>query len=142
MYNELRTVRGHLAVRLEMGEYKIAAGNFKSTFKRGATALLVLTLLQERDMYGYEIIQTLIKRSNGNFFIPEGSLYPSLYKMIENGFISSREVTVGRTATRVYYHLEDAGRLHLKQLLSDYQAVKNDIETILSRSGENATDEE
>ena len=63
-----------------MGEYKIAAGNFKSTFKRGATALLVLTLLQERDMYGYEIIQTLIKRSNGNFFIPEGSLYPSLYQ--------------------------------------------------------------
>ncbi len=88
-------------------------------------------------MYGYEIIQTLIKRSYGNFFIPEGSLYPSLYKMIENGFISSREVQVGKAATRVYYHLEEAGRV-----LSDYYSVRNDIETILSRSGENAADEE
>ncbi len=93
-------------------------------------------------MYGYEIIQTLIKRSYGNFFIPEGSLYPSLYKMIENGLISSREVQVGKAATRVYYHLEEAGRAHLKQLLSDYYSVRNDIETILSRSGENAADEE
>ena len=124
------------------GGIDIAAGNFKSTFKRGATALLVLTLLQERDMYGYEIIQTLIKRSNGNFFIPEGSLYPSLYKMIDNGYISSWEVHVGKAATRVHYHLEEAGRQHLRQLFSDYQAVKNDIELILSRSGENAEDEE
>ena len=93
-------------------------------------------------MYGYEIIQTLIKRSNGNFFIPEGSLYPSLYKMIDNGYISSWEVHVGKAATRVHYHLEEAGRQHLRQLFSDYQAVKNDIELILSRSGENAEDEE
>ena len=93
-------------------------------------------------MYGYEIIQTLTKRSNGNFFIPEGSLYPSLYKMIDNGYISGNEVQVGKASTRIYYHLEEAGRLHLQQLLSDYQAVKNDIETILSQSGENATDEE
>lgn len=93
-------------------------------------------------MYGYEIIQTLIKRSNGNFFIPEGSLYPSLYKMIDNGYISSREVQVGKASARVYYHLEESGRLHLKQLLSDYHSVKKDIETILSRSGENAQDEE
>lgn len=92
-------------------------------------------------MYGYEIIQMLIQRSNGNFFIPEGSLYPSLYKMIDNGYISSREVQVGKAATRVYYHLEEAGRLHWQQLLSDYRAVQNDIELILSRSGENANDE-
>ena len=62
--------------------------------------------------------------------------------MIDNGYISSREVPVGKAATRVYYHLEEEGRLHLRQLLSDYQAVKKDIETILSRSGENAEDEE
>lgn len=99
-------------------------------------------MLQERDMYGYEIIQNLIKRSNGNFFIPEGSLYPSLYKMIDNGYISSREIQVGKASTRIYYHLEEPGKLHLKQLQLDYQAVKDDIETILSRSGENATDED
>lgn len=126
---------------MQTGGINIAAGDFKSTFKRGATALLILTLLQERDMYGYEIIQTLIKRSNGNFFIPEGSLYPSLYKMMDNGYISSREVQVGKASTRIYYHLEEAGKLHLQQLMTDYQAVKDDIENILNRSGENATDE-
>lgn len=64
-----------------------------------------------------------------------------MYKMIDKGYITGHEVQVGLASTRIYYHLEESGKLHLQQLNADYQAVKNDIETILSRSGENATDE-
>lgn len=111
--------------------------NFRNNFKKGATALLILTFLQEGDMYGYQISQTLLERSDGEFSIPEGSLYPALYKLIESGYISDHKELVGKRLTRVYYHLEEPGREHLKQLTSDYYAVKNSIETILARSGEN-----
>ena len=116
----------------------MSAESSKNNFKKGATALLILTFLQEGDMYGYQISQTMIERSDGEFSIPEGSLYPALYKLIENGYISDHREQVGKRLTRVYYHLEESGREYLRQLESDYHAVKNSIEKILSRSGENA----
>ena len=120
----------------------MAADNFKNNFKKGATALLILTFLQEGDMYGYQISQTLLERSDGEFSIPEGSLYPALYKLIDNGYISDHREQAGRRLTRVYYHLEDSGREHLQQLMSDYLSVKNSIEKILDRSGENAKNDQ
>ncbi len=121
---------------------EISNNNFRNNFKKGATALLILTFLQEGDMYGYQISQTLLERSDGEFFIPEGSLYPALYKLIDEGYISDRKEQVGKRLTRVYYHLEDSGREHLKQLTSDYMAVRHSIEKILQRSGENFENDE
>lgn len=115
----------------------MSADNFKNNFKKGVTAMLILTFLQEEDMYGYQISQTMIERSDGEFSIPEGSLYPALYKLIDKGYISDHKERVGKRLTRVYYHLEESGREHLKQLRSDYIIVKSNIEKILSRSGEN-----
>ena len=112
-------------------------GNARNNFKKGVTALLILTFLQEGDMYGYQISQTLLERSDGEFSIPEGSLYPALYKLIEQGYISDHKELVGKRMTRVYYHLEDSGRAYLKQLTADYLFVRNNIEKILSKSGEN-----
>ena len=115
----------------------MAAESYKNNFKKGATALLILTFLQEGDMYGYQISQPMLERSDGEFSIPEGSLYPALYKLIDFGYISDHKEQVGKRLTRVYYHLEDAGREHLKQLTSDYLTTKRIIEKILERSGEN-----
>ena len=120
----------------------MAADNFKNNFKKGATALLILTFLQEGDMYGYQISQTLLERSDGEFSIPEGSLYPALYKLIDNGYISNHREQAGKRLTRVYYHLEDSGREYLQQLMSDYLSIKNSIEKILDRSGENAKNDQ
>lgn len=120
----------------------MATDNFKNNFKKGATALLILTFLQEGDMYGYQIAQTMLERSDGEFSIPEGSLYPALYKLIDSGYISDHKEQVGRRLIRVYYHLEEPGREHLRQLMSDYLSVKNSIEKILNRSGENVKNDQ
>lgn len=120
----------------------MANANARNNFKKGVTALLILTFLQEGDMYGYQISQTLLERSDGEFSIPEGSLYPALYKLIEQGYISDHKELVGKRMTRVYYHLENSGREHLEQLTADYWFVRNNIEKILSKSGEKVSNHE
>ena len=58
-------------------------------------------------------------------------MYPILYRLEEAGFISQYEKLVGKRRTRVYYHLEDAGKAQLESLLNDYNEVRTGIDMIL-----------
>ena len=81
--------------------------------KRGSVELLLLTLLQEKDMYGYQLSQELLQRSSGRYQLLESSMYPILYRMIDKGYISDRRELVGRRRFRVYYHIEEEGKQYL-----------------------------
>ena len=69
----------------------------------GSSTLLVLTLLESGDMYGYQMIEELSRRSNDAFQFQEGTLYPILHSLEERGEVRSyeRESTAGRL--RRYY---------------------------------------
>ncbi|MDE6781538.1 MAG: PadR family transcriptional regulator, partial [Ruminococcus sp.] len=73
------------------------------SLKRGTVEMVLLHLLSEREMYGYEILTEMKERSGGQFAIKDGSMYPTLYRMIDNGLIEDEQVLVGRRRTRVYY---------------------------------------
>ncbi len=88
--------------------------------KRGTIELTILTLLQDGDMYGYEISQQLSDRSGGLYRILESSLYPSLYRLVEKGMISDHSEKVGKRRVRVYYHLEERGKEYLEDLRREY----------------------
>ena len=77
--------------------------------RKGATDIAFLSLLAEKDLYGYEIRQILAERSNHLYSITDGSLYICLYRMSEKGYVSERKELVGKRRTRVYYHLEPKG---------------------------------
>lgn len=51
-------------------------------FTSGNNAMLILQLLTEKDMYGYEMIETLSKRSNNVFELKVGTLYPLLHSLV------------------------------------------------------------
>ena len=53
------------------------------TLLSGSTAMLLLKLLSEKDMYGYEMIETLRQRSQNVFELKAGTLYPLLHQMEE-----------------------------------------------------------
>lgn len=97
------------------------ANNIEST-RRISVEMLVLSLLCEKDMYGYEMSQQIMERSGGIIFIPEGSLYITMYKMADKGLITDRKELVGdrRSRVRVYYHIEDSGKDYLKEVIDDY----------------------
>lgn len=99
--------------------------------KRGSVELLILTLLQDGDMYGYQICQELSNRSKGLYNLLESSMYPTLYRLVEKKLISDRQEKAGKRRVRVYYHLEEAGKKHLDGLREEYCAITRGIFYIL-----------
>ncbi len=109
-----------------------------SIFKKGSIEMLTLLMLQEGDIYGYQLIQMLSDRSNGKLTVQEGSLYPLLYRMLDSGYISGRDVTVetmhGRKRNRVLYHLEPSGRVRLRELKREFDQVQEGIQNVFLNS--------
>lgn len=99
-------------------------------FKRGTVELVVLGVLIEKDMYGYEITKAVSDRSNGLFTIPLGTLYPVLYRLIENGLLSDSDQIINKRL-RKYYHLEDKGKQYYFSLLEEYQKITEGVNLIV-----------
>lgn len=104
----------------------------RENLKRGTVEMILLHLLQERDMYGYEILQEMRARSNDKFTLKDGSMYPVLYRMIDKGLITDEQVLVGRRRTRVYYHLTDEGKKYLEEIKEEYFFITEGISNILN----------
>ena len=109
-----------------------------SIFKKGSIEMLTLLMLQEGDIYGYQLIQMLSERSGGKLTVQEGSLYPLLYRMVDSGYISGRDVTVetrhGRKRNRVLYHLNPSGRVRLSELKAEFDQVQEGIQNVFLNS--------
>ena len=99
--------------------------------KRGTIELLILTLLKDQDMYGYQLSQELELRSNKRYTMQESTLYPTLYRLVEKKLVSDHIEKVGRRRTRVYYHIEDAGLQRLEAIREEYLSMCRGIFDIL-----------
>lgn len=119
----------------------MAAENLQGNFQRGIMSLVILALLQCEDMYGYQIVQAVTAKSKGSIVTQEGSLYPVLYKLVEQGMISDRKVLVGRRMTRVYYHIESRGTEYLQKLIQEYETVTSGVFQIIYGGNKNENDE-
>lgn len=105
------------------------------TMKKGSIEMLTLFLLCEEDAYGYQLVQKIKERSKGFITVQEGSFYPLLYRLADDGYITGEEVvtrmSTGRSRMRVIYHIESAGRERLASLKKDYETVQQGIHNIL-----------
>lgn len=93
--------------------------------------MLLLKVLEEGDCYGYQLTQSIKEHSKEQIKIADGTMYPILYKLLDQGFISDYKELVGKRQTRVYYHLEPSGKDHLEQLIKDYYQMTDAIQRIL-----------
>jgi len=83
---------------------------FDRELLKGSIALLILRLLSERDMYGYEIIQEASRRSSDVFQFKEGTLYPALHQLHRRGFLRSEWRLGNNGRERKYYGLTPKGK--------------------------------
>lgn len=105
----------------------------QDSFKRGTVELALLAVLREEDLYGYEIVQKIAQKSDNNFILPLGTLYPVLYRLTESGCISDRDEIVGKRL-RKYYHLEERGREYFAEMLKEYRKIEKGIDLITKGS--------
>ena len=99
--------------------------------KRGFLEMLILQLLSEQDMYGYQLKTEITERSEGLIALTEGVLYPPLYRMIQKGYISERKETVCKRRVRVYYHLEELGKEYLSLLCEEYKKSYTGVSKVM-----------
>lgn len=102
----------------------------KTFFK---TEMLFLRMLEKKDCYGYEITHTIKDMTDGLIDIKEGSMYPILYRLEDLGYISSHKEKVGKRMTRIYYHLEPAGKIHLQKIYQEYQEMIHMIHQLMEK---------
>lgn len=96
----------------------------------GSTTMLLLKLLEEKDMYGYEMIDTLRQRSKNVFELKAGTLYPLLHSLEERNLLSSYEEEVNGKE-RKYYRLSKEGRKFLKQKKEEWKEYSDAVSKVL-----------
>lgn len=107
------------------------------SFKKGSVEMLTLFLLCEGDAHGYQLVQSIRERSGGLLTVQEGSLYPVLYRLTDEGCISAHETfaktKTGRTRMRINYHIEPRGVERLNALREEYENVHRGIRSIFDK---------
>ena len=99
-------------------------------FMSGVPELLLLRLLNEQEMYGYELVRSIRRATGEAISLGEGVIYPVLHGLERNGALKSKRRSVGGR-TRVYYSLTAKGRRRLSQLQDDWQRIQTGVSTAL-----------
>jgi|SRR4051812_33473749 PadR family transcriptional regulator PadR len=97
-------------------------------FIKGATTTLILSLLNERPMHGYELTQTIKTRSKGIFSFSEGTVYPMLYSLEDKGYVKGTwDISQGSRRKKVY-RLTPTGRKVLQKRLEQWLLFKRGMD--------------
>ena len=90
---------------------------YERQLKKGILEILVLQLLLKEKMYGYQMILCMKEKSQGMFEMKEGTLYPILYRLEDDGLVESQwSVPQNKETSRKYYCLTEKGKEQLKAL--------------------------
>ena len=106
--------------------------NFDRELLKGSISLLLLKLLSERDMYGYEIIQEAARRSSDVFQFKEGTLYPALHHLHRRGFLRSEWRMGDNGRERKYYGLTPKGRKAAQESRRNWASFTSAVNAILA----------
>ena len=96
----------------------------------GSTMMLILKLLEEKDMYGYEMIETLREKSENVFELKAGTLYPLLHGLEEKEFVKSYEQEAGGK-TRKYYSITREGKKQLWAKEKEWKEYAGAVRNVL-----------
>jgi PadR family transcriptional regulator PadR len=104
---------------------------FDKELKRGTLEMILLRLISDRQMYGYELASALEKRGGGLFRLKEGTLYPVLYRMEKAGYIEARWETLERGVPRKYYRLTKPGAKFLEARVAEWREFSAAVERLM-----------
>ena len=104
--------------------------DIKKELTKGSSALLVLSVLESEDLYGYMIIKRIAEKSEQVFTFKEGTLYPILHSFEQNGYLKSYW-TEAEGRKRKYYHITKKGLKALAETKEEWEAYSNAVEKVI-----------
>ena len=93
---------------------------YRRELLKGSTQTLLLSLLADQSMYGYQLVKEMDRRSSGYFHFKEGTLYPALHRLERDGLVDGRWDTSPSGQDRRYYHITIKGRARLATMLEEW----------------------
>jgi PadR family transcriptional regulator, regulatory protein PadR len=93
---------------------------FNRELVKGSTSLILLQLLNEKDMYGYELVKELDKRSDHHLQVKEGTLYPALHKLENQEYIECYWEEQEKGPARKYYQITAEGKKLLQEKTNEW----------------------
>ena len=98
---------------------------------KGSTAILILSLLEREDMYGYQITKELKLRSENVFEMKEGTLYPMLHSLENEGAVKAYWTDTDSGKRRKYYSITKEGKTLLDSRKEEWDLYKKAVDTVL-----------
>ncbi|MFD2043256.1 PadR family transcriptional regulator [Ornithinibacillus salinisoli] len=107
---------------------------FNRELVKGSTSLLVLQLLNERDMYGYELVKEMDQRSEHHLQMKEGTLYPALHKLEKQEYIECYWKNQEKGPARKYYRITTQGQEILEEKTSEWHRYVQVMNNLIGRN--------
>ncbi|MBF8983684.1 PadR family transcriptional regulator [Lutibacter sp. B2] len=98
-------------------------------FKKGVLELCVLVLLDKKDCYGYELVETISKYIN----ISEGTIYPLLRRLQKEGYFTSYLKESSEGPPRKYYKITDVGKRVKNELIDEWGKFIKGVDELINR---------
>ena len=98
---------------------------------KGSHSIFILSLLSQSDMYGYQITKKLAEQSQDIFNLKEGTLYPLLHLLENDGYIQSYWEETRSARKRRYYHLTDSGKKLLATKKQEWQTFSQAVNQVI-----------
>lgn len=95
--------------------------------RKGVIEMCILALIERRDMYGYEIVQSISRHTDIN----EGTVYPILRRLTMEHYFSTYLVESSGGPARKYYRITPAGREYLNRAIGEWREMTQIVESIL-----------
>ncbi len=108
--------------------------SISDNLKHGTVEMVLLCILEQEDKYGYQLMQDVKQWSDGGYQLTETTMYPTLYRLKNNGYLDERKEQVVGKRFRVYYHLSDDGKEYLDEMRREYRGICIAIDKILTYS--------
>ena len=116
----------------------MAKGGTNPDFLNGVPELAVLRVLSDGPLHGYAVVQSIAKRTDGTLQFGEGSIYPILHKLEQEGLLTTRrEIVSGRE--RIVYRLSKRGSKQLQESAARWHNLVQSIQALMEGGNDGQT---
>lgn len=98
---------------------------------KGSTTMLILRLLKEKPMYGYEMIKSIEQKSKGVFDFKEGTIYPILHGLENDGYVEAYWEESSKGRKRKYYRITKTGLGQLEEKKKEWKIYKTAVDNCI-----------